>query len=289
MITRAVFQSFLDCKHKAYLQLSGTPAAQEPSQFLELSRALELENRQEILRLTNPKWQSGNFTNDADTQSLMTSGEKFILLANFSNDLMQTTVDILERVSGQSKLGPFYYQPMIIIRSSSISASDKLLLGFLSILLTETQARTPQFGKIIFGKERKSQKIHLPKLIRKAQQIVNVLNCNRAEPRIFLNSHCKVCEYQKFCQQKAQAKDDLSLLSRISLKEVESLNSRGIITVAQLSQKFRPNKRYKSTEQISKPRSFSLQALAIQNKKVHVYNCPSQNRDACFRIAWNTN
>jgi len=68
---------------------------------------------------------------------------------------------------------------------------------------------------------------------------LKVVILEKTEPKLALNKHCKVCEFQNFCREEAIKKDDLSLLS-LGEKEVAGLNKRGLFTITQLSHTFRP-------------------------------------------------
>ena len=57
-------------------------------------------------------------------------------------------------------------------------------------------------------------------------------------------------------------------------KELKKYNRKGIFTLTQLSCTFRPRKRGKRVKRTSFPHYAALQALAIREKKVHVYGTP---------------
>ena len=63
---------------------------------------------------------------------------------------------------------------------------------------------------------------------------------NPSPPDLVLIPHCAECELQTRCRQKAEEKDDLSLLSGMTEKERRNLHDKGILTVTQLSYTFRP-------------------------------------------------
>ena len=63
---------------------------------------------------------------------------------------------------------------------------------------------------------------------------------NPSPPDLVLIPHCAECEFQTRCRQKAEEKDDLSLLSGMTEKERRNLHDKGIFTVTQLYYTFRP-------------------------------------------------
>jgi predicted RecB family nuclease len=69
-------------------------------------------------------------------------------------------------------------------------------------------------------------------------------------PPLILNPHCAACEFKARCRQVAVEKDDLSLISGMTAKEMQKQHSKGIFSVTQLSYTFRARrkpKRFAST------------------------------------------
>src|SRR5215471_5749148 len=87
-------------------------------------------------------------------------------------------------------------------------------------------------------------------------------------PPLILNSHCQVCRFSSHCRTKAVEKDDLSLISSVSKKEILKLNKKGIFSVTQLSYTYRARRGRKS--ETIKKHSPALKALAIREKKIYV-------------------
>ena len=78
--------------------------------------------------------------------------------------------------------------------------------------------------------------------------------------------------------QAAEQTDDISLLETVGEKELRKLNRKGIFTLTQLSCTFRPRKKGKRVRRAGQIRYSALQALAIREKKVHVYGTPDLPR-----------
>ena len=97
-------------------------------------------------------------------------------------------------------------------------------------------------------------------------------------PRLTLNGHCHLCEFRQRCRTQAEQVDDISLLGGVGEKELRKLNRKGIFTVTQLSYTFRPRKRGKRVKRTSYNHYPALQALAVREKKVHVYGTPNLPR-----------
>lgn len=89
-------------------------------------------------------------------------------------------------------------------------------------------------------------------------------------PKLILNNHCQICEFQSYCYEQAHQEDNLSLIRGISEKEIKSFNRKGILTVTQLAHTFRPRRKRKNRTKESQRRYHSLQALAIRDEKIYV-------------------
>jgi hypothetical protein len=133
--------------------------------------------------------------------------------------------------------------------------------------------REINFGKIIYGYEYKTIKVKISPLmgeIRKLTGNILKLLVDKSPPDLILNRHCPECEYQDRCRQNAFEKDDLSLLGGMTERERKRLNSKGIFTITQLSYTFRPRKRSRIKRDSREKYHYSLKALAIREKKIHI-------------------
>src|SRR3954464_946390 len=87
-----------------------------------------------------------------------------------------------------------------------------------------------------------------------------------------------MCEFRRRCPTQAEKDDDISLLGVGGDKELQRYHRKGIFTLAQLSCTFRPRRRGKRVKPSGHPRYSALQALAIREKKVHVFGAPDLPR-----------
>src|SRR5262249_50179816 len=97
-------------------------------------------------------------------------------------------------------------------------------------------------------------------------------------PRLTLSAHCQHCEFRKRCRRQAEEADDISLLRGVGEKELKRHHRKGIFTLTQLSCTFRPRKKGKRVKRLGSVRYSALQALALREKKVHVYGTPNLPR-----------
>lgn len=150
-------------------------------------------------------------------------------------------------------------------------------LLFLSLLLEKIQNRYSEKGIIVdkFGKE---HTIELTKLKKAAKNIVSqIQQLDKAPPKLILNKHCVYCQFQNLCKTQAQKEDNLSLLSRITTKQIQKYEKKGILTVKQLSFTYKP-RRNKRTLKPSISYKPEIQALAIRTGKVYIQQLPSLKR-----------
>ena len=77
------------------------------------------------------------------------------------------------------------------------------------------------------------------------------------------------------CRNQAEREDNLSLLDRMTPKTMNRLQRKGIFTVNQLSYLYKPRRNRKRRKRSPLGFDFALQALALRNRKIYVYETPS--------------
>jgi predicted RecB family nuclease len=103
-----------------------------------------------------------------------------------------------------------------------------------------------------------------------------IQNSKSESPDILLNKHCIYCPFQKGCETKAIEKDNLSLLRRMSPKDIQKYQKKGIFTINQLSYLFKPRKQRKGKNKTKVQLRYrpELHALAIRTKKIYIQELP---------------
>jgi len=168
------------------------------------------------------------------------------------------------------------YIPIRFVPSEKLTISDRLLLAFDALALSQTCGMTPRVGRIIHGCQYAPLTISLAGLIDKAQAVLGRITAQQAAstpPPLVLNKHCTECEFRSRCRQIAIEKDDLSLLSHIGEKERRKQNDKGIFTVLQLSHTFRPRRHSAAAGLLN--HQPALQALAIRKNQIHILGTPT--------------
>jgi predicted RecB family nuclease len=166
---------------------------------------------------------------------------------------------------------------MRFVPGEKVTKQDKLLLAFDALVLWTVTGQAPLFGKIIHGREQATAKVEMAGLLDMAKTIVGKIAVQQARhtpPLLVLNQHCAACEFKARCHQIAVEKDDLSLLSGMTAKEMKKQHSKGIFSVTQLSYTFRARRKPKRFA--SKPEKYShaLRGLALRERKIYIAGKP---------------
>jgi predicted RecB family nuclease len=275
-ITPEVLAAYLNCKYKAYLILSGVVLERSAhEQWLHCNEEQYANAAARALVRDNP--------NLIAVQSLsrehLKQGTAFIIRSQVEQEHFAFSFHALQRVPGASALGSFHYVPVLFSNTSgSVSETQKLMLCCEGLILEQLQLICPEKGILVSGDAYKCRTIDLERQRLKAHKVLNDLTGylkGESKPRLHLNDHCRICRYQQYCKIEVQRIDDLSLLNRMSEREIQLYQRKGILTVNQLSYTFRFRKRGKRVMARGRPHSFPLQALARREQSVFVVSTPT--------------
>jgi predicted RecB family nuclease len=273
-ITRDLIESYLNCKYKGHLKLAGESGT--PSDYEMMTTAARQESRERAVGGLVSRFGEGDAGRGTIvTAAILRQGTPLLADVDLEDEGLSLRCDALKRAAGPSKLGDYYYIPVLHNDGDKVGRQHKLLLAVLGLALARVQGLRPADGLVAHGAEARLGKVRLdPKLYRRAEQVLRELGrlqASGAPPRLALNEHCQVCEFRQRCHAQAAKDDDLSLLRGMSEQEISRQNSKGIFTVRQLSYTFRVRRRNKRAKSQALPRSFALQALAIRENKVYVH------------------
>ena len=276
-ITTDVLASYLNCKYRAYLKMTGQHGTMSQYETLlsDIAQSLTQEATKKILA------QTGNaevLRHLPLTYHLLKRGAPYILDATAEDNDFSLHFDGLKRTDGSSRLGAFHYIPLLFHNGDAIRRQEKSVLVFYGYVLSSIQGRSPSSGIVIYGSQCKTARLKLATSPRKINQILQELRSIRQTntvPPLILNDHCNICEFQQGCHTQATGEDNLSLLKGMTEKEIKKHNRRGIFTVTQLSYTYRPRRKSARSKQANPYRNFALQALAIRDKHVFVSSVPA--------------
>jgi len=272
-LTAEVVLAYLSCKYKAYLMLSGT--FQAPGPYEEWFRVQDEEYRSRCIRAINDR------TNKSLTSYVSENGDTYqveaaIAEVGVDDDIFALNLDALRSMKRDTPSASKYI-PVVFCRDGNSFRAMEALLACWGIVLERIQDAPLSHGIVVCANGQKARIVDNRVLRPKAQLVIDGLIdylCLNKKPKLWLNSHCRICGYQQRCKSEAKEFDDLSLLNKITEREVKQYNRKGIFTVKQLSYTFRFKKRARRTKSHGRPHSFPLQALAIRENSVYAVSKP---------------
>ena len=276
-ITRDVLESYLHCKYKGNLKLTGQQGIK--CDYESLLTEMRAEVRIAAIDKILARHAAGEILRHIPlTTSVLKQGASFLLDATLEDDLVSLNFDGLKKVAGASKLGEYHYVPILCFESRQVRKDQKLLLEIYGWFLSGVQGRSPPYGIIWHGTECKGTKVRLTNDGRRTERVLRELKelaGSEATPRLLLNDHCQLCEFRQRCHAQALQEDNLSLLFSMGEKEIMAYNRKGFFTVTQISHTFRYRKPRKRAKKHAHPHYFSLQARSIRTGLVHIHGTPS--------------
>jgi predicted RecB family nuclease len=275
-ITRGVLESYLNCKVKGHLKLTGQAGTKSDYESLlsEMKAEVRLAAIDKILA-SHPGEEIPR--NVALTTAALKQGAPFLLDATLEDETYSLTFDGLKKVNGASKLGDFHYVPLLFHEGRRVRKEQRLLLEVYGLLLSRLQGHMPVYGVVWHGKSSMATRVRLNADLRKTERLLRDLKemCSaESPPKLMLNDHCQVCEFRKRCHEQALKDDNISLLRGLGEKEVKGYARKGILSVTQLAHTFRPRRRGKRAMPKTNHRYHALQALAVRDKRVYVFGTP---------------
>ena len=274
MITDEVVESFIRCKYKAYLKLNcetGNKKEFENLQYeiLELYKAEFYENLRE-------KIDESQILNHFDFgKKIHVKVSTFVISPFFHSKEYDIKFDALE-IFPKKNSRKNSYIPLSISPREAVSKIEKLILCLKCLIVSQFTIISPEFAKIVYGRESKTTKFSLNPYLKDAKkllkEIVEITNTKQA-PKFYKNNHCNICEFQDSCIEKLIERDDLSLLGSISQKQVTKQNNKGIFTIQQLSYTFKPRRKRKKIDK-SQRFLWELKALALREKQTYILEIP---------------
>jgi predicted RecB family nuclease len=278
-ITPDVFEAYLKCPTKCWLR-----ATDEPFAGGTYSEWVKAQN--DSYRVSETRRLVGEFPNNEvalspDLKNFKVAkwrlASSLAVHAQMDSCALESELHALERVPAEGWGKPMRFIPIRFVFTNKLSKDNKLLLALDAFTLSKSLRREISVGKIVHGDDHTMLNVKTSALtseVRKRLDRIATLLSNPAPPDLVLNSHCPECEFQSRCRQKAEEKDDLSLLSNMSAKERKKFHTKGIFTVDQLSYTFRARRRAKRLAGKREKYHHSLKARAIREQKIHIVGSP---------------
>ena len=271
LITPRVVVAYPQCKLKAYLLLKGRKGTK--CEFIDSLEEKVRKNKENFISMIKINKEVCSYS-----PSGFKRGAPIMFKATLTIDDLKAYPDVLVRIKKTSSKRKHNYSPTLVVGTNKVSKAQKLQLAFIGHVLSKLQMYKPESGTIV-ASGNKSRKIKLVPLYKEVELILIKLRVwthdSRSEaPPVILNKNCPYCKFQKECEAEAIEKDHLSLLRRMSPKEIEQQNKKGIFTVNQFAYTYRPQKKNKRQGKRAPKNYHSLKALAIRDNKIYVVEKP---------------
>lgn len=274
MITDEIIESYLNCKYKAYRKLK------EEHGFIKEFEIFQREQfvayRTQFYNCLFEKYGTEKILNGYKFENSRRITEVNVFIQPILNTgVYQISFDAIEIIPNKKSSSNKLHIPIIVSTKEKISAAEKLSVCIKCVILSELYGINYKFGEIVHGQDLRIDKFKIEPFFPKVKKILTELNMisnGDFQPLIYHKNHCKICEFQETCEKALKKEDSLGLLYSMDEKEIKKYNDKGIFTVKQLSYTFRPRKRSKRLKTKSHPYYLSLQALAIREQKVYVYD-----------------
>ena len=223
-ITQDIIESYLRCRHKAHLKLTGQRGTRSDyERLLAESREAVRRRATDTILAQHP---AGEVERDIPlTPAALKRGAIFLLNATLEDDAFSLAFDGLARVPGASRLGDYHYVPVLFTEGRQVRKTQRALLEVYALLLSPLQGRLPAAGLIWHGQACRATRVRLSTDPQKADRLLGELRWMRDEevpPRLVLNDHCAACEFRQRCHQQAVEEDNISLLPGMREKEVKA-------------------------------------------------------------------
>jgi|GEM_PF-475733 len=251
IITASHIYDYLICPHKVYLDEFGNKSCMDPESELE-SKLWErgLAHEQDVLvklGLAISEVEGKDLEEcEQETLRMMKKGLPLIYQGRLSAESMRGSPDLLEKVSGESRLGSHYYFPIEMKSGSAYEDEESgrlkehyvLQLFFYADVLEKVQGVRPKTAKIIDGEMRIVQ-VSLPQFEEEYSRCLSEIRdllSGKIESEPCVGGTCGQCHWRSFCYRWATERDDVSLVRKLNRPKRSALRKAGIKTVKELAE-----------------------------------------------------
>jgi predicted RecB family nuclease len=269
LLSNEIILSLIQCEYKGHLKSSGTIGKKHDFEkhfdHLKKDYTARFESQHKKILKASKKNDIVNYDEGDIIKDVKVNTGNFLL-----------TIEYLEIIRDRKdkKLKAI---PIFIYPRNKITTDFKLFVSFVVLKLNDTNSFYGQHAIILFGSSFKKTKVllktHHSDVNRLLGKIDNIGNSN-----VLLTKKCESCEFFEGCSKLAKEEDLLCQISGVTRNDIKKKNSKGIFTLTQLSYTFRPRRNKANKKAITKKRKIELQALAIRENKVHIYEYPEIER-----------
>ena len=276
-ITTEIFVAYSQCPRKAFLLLFSEDRGKPHDYPLVLEKRRQSNRAQYLEKFRKGHPEARQYEPNAFKK------HTFLVEATLWSKPLEAYCAVLTETNSDETSRRRSYEPTIVTGTYSITPEQKTELLFVGSVLGEIQKQEPTVGRIV-GMDGKTHRVQLESNYKSIKRSLKILEswCRKTStepPTLILNKHCSSCQFQEMCRKQAEKDNNLSLLARMTPKEIKKYNKRGIFTIQQLSYLFKPRRKRKKRKNPEPVKhNLALQALAIREKKIYIQELPELNR-----------
>lgn len=237
-LTAQDFYRFLQCPHWPYWERFGDAKDRRALTAAEEDRLADgLEHEKRVVEGLYPDVKSVRITRREDgfarTLELMREGVPAIYQGWLMHGEWVGRPDILERRTGKSRLGKWYYVPVDVKRAHEMRKDHKAQLTFYAVLLEKIQGIFPQHPEVINGDSERlafDAEEFLPEFKSLAEALERIRGGERPEP-VYRKSCTDTSPWGTACFRLAKETNDIALIFNVDVRKLRALRSAGIRTV----------------------------------------------------------
>jgi hypothetical protein len=158
LITREIFEAYVNCKYKGYLKLIGQ--AGTPSDHKVLMEEVRQELRQRASESLGRRYRDEILKAPVVTPSLLRTGPPLILDAVVENGGFSLVFDALKRVDASGRQSAPQYVPILVFEGEKVRKEHRQILEVYALALARVQGVEPKSGMILHGRGCRSTSVH---------------------------------------------------------------------------------------------------------------------------------
>jgi len=152
------------------------------------------------------------------------NGQDVLVAVSVRFEDLAPQCDVLRKVPGIASSGAPLYEPTIVVGTLHITKEQKLGLSFVGYVIGQLRNEPPGAGTIV-GADLRAHTVSLETADKTIIPTINKLRkwtgaLPSDPPPVLLNKHCPLCQFREQCTEQAKSADDLSLLDRITQKNI---------------------------------------------------------------------
>lgn len=277
-LTLELMEAFVGCHYKAYLKYTGEGGSITEYQLLE-KRLVDAYQEKAIRQLAEGFSPREVAHGPLSLEEALKGRHRLILNVSSTDEHGLITIPAIERLTSGRQQD---YAVLTFSPGNKVTRPTKLLVALLGTALRIWRGLPVSCARVIFGPHFATTRLglsgpngptHFGKEASSMLSDLEAMVTTPAAPKLFLNANCNTCKFRDRCRKEATERENLSLLTGLQPKEIDTWNERGIFTVTQLAHTFRPKTMGRSSHN-PKRHSQQLQAMAIRDKTTYVRKRP---------------